>query len=91
MVPAFNPSTWEAETLRFLSSKPAWSTEWVPGQPRLYRETLSRKTEQKQTNKKVKNDTIGPEIYLPTLISAPKLCASEGYYQIHIVKDKHMD
>jgi hypothetical protein len=24
---AFNPSTWEAETGRFLSSRPAWSTK----------------------------------------------------------------
>jgi hypothetical protein len=40
---AFNPSTWEAETGGFLSSRPAWSTEWVPGQPRLHRETLSGK------------------------------------------------
>ena len=24
---AFNPSTWEAEAGRFLSSKPAWSTK----------------------------------------------------------------
>ena len=40
---AFNPSTWEAEAGGFLSSKPAWSTEWVPGQPGLYRETLSQK------------------------------------------------
>jgi hypothetical protein len=23
----FNPSTWEAEAVRFLSSRPAWSTE----------------------------------------------------------------
>ena len=38
---AFNPSTWEAEAGGFLSSRPAWSTEWVPGQPALYRETLS--------------------------------------------------
>jgi hypothetical protein len=44
----FNPSTWEAEAGGFLSSRPAWSTEWVPGQPGLYRETLSRKTKQKQ-------------------------------------------
>jgi hypothetical protein len=28
----FSPSTWEAEAGRFLSSRPAWSTEWVPGQ-----------------------------------------------------------
>jgi hypothetical protein len=49
----FNPSTWEAEAEagRCLSSKSAWSTKWVPGQPGLYRETLSRKTKNKQTNK----------------------------------------
>jgi hypothetical protein len=29
----FNPSTREAETGGFLSSRPAWSTELVPGQP----------------------------------------------------------
>jgi hypothetical protein len=49
---AFNPSIQEAEAGGFLSSRPAWSTEWVPGQPGIYRETLSRKTN-KQTNKKV--------------------------------------
>ena len=27
MVHTFNPSTWEAETSEFLSSRPAWSTE----------------------------------------------------------------
>jgi hypothetical protein len=37
---AFNPSTWEAEAVGFLSSRPAWSTKWVPGQLGLYRETL---------------------------------------------------
>jgi hypothetical protein len=42
MVHAFNPSTWEAEAGGFLSSRPAWSTKWVPGQPGLHRETLSR-------------------------------------------------
>jgi hypothetical protein len=40
--PAFNPSTWEADAGRSLSSRSAWSTEWVPGQPGLHRETLSR-------------------------------------------------
>jgi hypothetical protein len=48
---AFNPSTREAEAGRFLSSRPAWSTKWVRGQPGLYRETLSRKTNQ-PTNQK---------------------------------------
>jgi hypothetical protein len=38
---AFDPSTWEAESGGFLSSRPAWSTEQVPGQPGLHRETLS--------------------------------------------------
>jgi hypothetical protein len=48
---AFNPSTWEVDTGRFLSSRPAWSTKWVPGQPGLYRETLSwNKQTNKQTN-----------------------------------------
>jgi hypothetical protein len=44
---AFNPSTQEAEAGRFLNSRPAWSTKGVPGQPGLYRETLSRKTKNK--------------------------------------------
>jgi hypothetical protein len=39
---AFNPSTREAEAGGSLSSRPAWSTKWVPGQPGLHRETLSR-------------------------------------------------
>jgi hypothetical protein len=57
---AFNPSTLEAEAGRSLSSRPAWSTEWVSGQPGLHRETLSLKTN-KQTNKhqnKIKKQTI---------------------------------
>jgi hypothetical protein len=50
VVHVFNPSAWEAEAGGFLSSRPAWSTEWVPGQPGLHSETLSQKTN-KQTNK----------------------------------------
>jgi hypothetical protein len=46
---AFNPSTREAEAGGFLSLRPAWSTKWVPGQPELYRETLSGKKQ--KTNK----------------------------------------
>jgi hypothetical protein len=49
---AFNPSTQEAEAGRFLSSRPAWSAEWVPGQPGLHRKTLSRKTKRKKKKKK---------------------------------------
>jgi hypothetical protein len=44
----FNPSTQEAEAVGFLNLRPAWSTKWVPGQPGLYRETLSRKTKKKK-------------------------------------------
>jgi hypothetical protein len=49
---AFTPSTWEAQAAGFLSSRSVWSTEWVPGQPGLHRETLSRKTKKKKKKKK---------------------------------------
>jgi hypothetical protein len=42
---AFYPITWEAEAGGFLSSRPVWSTERVPG---LYRETLSQKKKKSQ-------------------------------------------
>jgi hypothetical protein len=51
---AFNPSTWEAETGGFLSSRPAWSKERVPGQPGLNRETLSQRKKKKRKKKKEK-------------------------------------
>jgi hypothetical protein len=54
----FNPSTWEAEAGRFLSSRPAWSTKRVPEQPGLYRETLSRKTK-KRKKKRKKKELLG--------------------------------
>jgi hypothetical protein len=41
---SFNSTTWEAEAGRFLSLRPVWSTEGVPGQTGLHRETLSQKT-----------------------------------------------
>jgi hypothetical protein len=44
----FNSSTWEAEAGRFLSSKPVWSTEWVPGQQGLHRETTPKKEEEER-------------------------------------------
>jgi hypothetical protein len=37
MIHAFNPSTQESEAGGSLSSKPAWSTSWAPGQPVLER------------------------------------------------------
>jgi hypothetical protein len=43
VVHAFNSSTWEAEAGGFLSSRPAWSTKRVPGQPGLQRNPVSKK------------------------------------------------
>jgi hypothetical protein len=45
---AFNPSTCEAEAGGSLSSRPVWSTELVPGQPGLHRETLSQKEKKRE-------------------------------------------
>jgi hypothetical protein len=72
-----NPSAWEAKAGRFLSSRPAWSTEWVPGQPWLHRETLSQTKQNKQnkTNTKPKSLSLSqPELFL----WSSKLC-SEGH------------
>jgi hypothetical protein len=60
VVHAFNPSAWEAEAGGFLSSRPAWSTKWVPGQPGLHRETLSQNQKNKQTNKKTRGPLKKP-------------------------------
>jgi hypothetical protein len=68
---AFNPSTREAEAGGFLSSRPAWSTEWVPGQPGLHRETLSGK----QKNKKTKNKKKPNQINQPTNQNKNKRCS----------------
>ena len=49
----FNPSTREAEIGGSLSSKSAWSTERIPGQPGLlHRETLSQKKSKKRKKRK---------------------------------------
>ena len=50
----FNPSTGKAEANGVLSSSLAWSTESVPGQPGLHRETLLKKQTNKQTKEKGK-------------------------------------
>jgi hypothetical protein len=52
---AFNLSTWEAEAGRSLSSRPAWSTEQVPGQPGLHKETMHQKTKTKTKTKLKQN------------------------------------
>ena len=50
-----NPSTWEAEAGGFLSSRPAWSTEWVQDS-QSYTEKPCLKTN-KQTNKQTNKKT----------------------------------
>jgi hypothetical protein len=49
----FNPSTWEAETGGFLSSRPAWSTEFQDSQGYTEKPCL-KKTKQNRTNNKSK-------------------------------------
>jgi hypothetical protein len=49
VVHAFNPSTQEAEAGGFFSLRPAWSTQWVPGESGLHRENpVSKKQEKKK-------------------------------------------
>jgi hypothetical protein len=85
-VHAFNPSTWEAEAGEFLSSRPAWSTEWVPGQPRLHRETLSQKNKTKQKQKQTKTKKEKQKYLFSTikepLVGSPCLTSSCNYRAI---------
>jgi hypothetical protein len=74
---AFNPSTWEAEAGGFLSSRPAWSTKWVPGQSGLHRETLSRKTKKK---KKKDNAIFPPKKLL--IYTTYTICHGKMYHTI---------
>jgi hypothetical protein len=60
------PALGMPEAGRFLSSRPAWSTEWVPGQPGLYRETLSY---QKPTNQPTSQPTNQPNKQKAYIIS----------------------
>jgi hypothetical protein len=58
---AFNPKTWEAEADRYLSSRPAWSTLWVPVQPRPHRETLKEKEEEEEGQKEGEREEMKEE------------------------------
>jgi hypothetical protein len=53
VVHIFNASTQEAEAGRYLSSRSAWSTQWVLGQPGLHRETLSQKQNKTKQNQSI--------------------------------------
>jgi hypothetical protein len=61
---AFNPSTQEAGTDRSLNSGSTWSTEQVPGQPGLHRETGSQEAieeEEEEEEEKEEEDNGGKE------------------------------
>jgi hypothetical protein len=51
---AFNPITQEAEAGGFLSSRPAWSTQFQDSQGYTEKPCLERQKTNKQTNKKPK-------------------------------------
>jgi hypothetical protein len=76
----FNLSTWEAEAGGFLSLRPAWCTEWVPGQPGLHRGTLS------QTNKQTNIKRIGWQDGSEDNDTYTKTDESNSVTEIHIWK-----
>lgn len=47
-----NPSTWEAKEGEFLNSRPTWSTEPVPEEPELHKETLCEKNQRGKRKRK---------------------------------------
>jgi hypothetical protein len=66
VVHVFNPSTQEAEAAGSPSSRPAWSTDQVPGQIGLNRETLSQSAlipalQKKKKKKKKKKKRKGKQ------------------------------
>jgi hypothetical protein len=67
---AFNPSTWEAEAGGFLSSRPAWSTEQVPGQPRATQRTekpcFKKPKKKKKKRKRKKRKKENAKYFLPS-------------------------
>ena len=69
VAPAFNPSTWEAETGAFLSLRPAWSTKRVLSQ----RNPVSQKTKQnKKTQNKQSSEGTGWHVHYCRLTSKPQ-------------------
>jgi hypothetical protein len=66
VVHAFNPSTWEAEAGKFLSSRPAWSTESTrtaraTEKPYLEKQKTKQNKTKKQTNKKTTKNPQKPK------------------------------
>ena len=73
VVHAFNPSTWEAESGRFLSSRPAWSTsEFQDSQSYTEKRCLEKQNKTKQNKTKQNKGTLffapgGDHRKLPTI------------------------
>ena len=65
-------SAQKAEAGGSLSSRPAWSTKWVPGQSGIHRETLSgkKKNRTKQTQENLANRPV---------LQMPETVASTGF------------
>jgi hypothetical protein len=80
---AFNPSTWEAEAGGFLSSRPAWSAEWVPG----YTENPCLKKP-----KKKKKICMWTHVHIIICNHAPKLHRCEHTWPvIELINIPHMN
>jgi hypothetical protein len=75
---AFNPSTWEAEASGFLSSRPAWSTEWVSSRTAKTKDYTEKpwlekpKKEKKERKKKKLDSTIKTNLFLLVLEMEPR-------------------
>jgi hypothetical protein len=55
------------DPVKKIAERPAWSTEWVPGQPGLYRETLSRKNKNKTNKQTTTTKNVGEKNIPATL------------------------
>jgi hypothetical protein len=59
VVHTFNPSTQEAEAGGSLHSRPAWSTQWVPGsQDYTHEDPVSNKAKQSKTKQRKESTSI---------------------------------
>jgi hypothetical protein len=88
---AFNPSTWEAETGRFLSSRPAWSTDRVSSRTAraTQRNTVSKKTKTKTKTKKKQLDgqyvlSVQISIENPPLYTSQKVYSNQESLEVFV-------
>jgi hypothetical protein len=82
---AFNASTWEAETGRSLSSRPAWSTKLVPGQSGLHRERERGREEGRKGEREREREREGfsgrlTTVYQSIILGSEALMPSSGLH-----------